>query len=251
MQEKQLEKGIGQRLKELRRALGLSQKEFGEKIGKTFRAIQNYEGEQRTPDETTLRLIEMLFNVNPGWLRYGRGEMFVNATKKEESIGARIKRLRHVLGLSQRQLAEELGMHIITISRYEREEWKPSSKFIDLLREKFKVNPLWLLTGEGNMFLGSENLLPNSLSLEALVESLTTEMLIEILAEKLFAESLQGEKIEDSLERRLKGYTLQRLRASCEMIKGELMLQLAILESSRKERFSTVCEQSDETNNQH
>jgi len=69
-------KGIGKRLKELRQVLGLSQKEFGERIGRSWRAIQNYEAEQRVPDETTLKLIEVLFNVNPEWLREGKGKPF-------------------------------------------------------------------------------------------------------------------------------------------------------------------------------
>ena len=70
---------IGQRIKELRKMLGLSQKEFAEKIGKSLRAVQNWEYGQRTPDESTLKLIAKEFNVNEEWLKTGEGEMFVEA----------------------------------------------------------------------------------------------------------------------------------------------------------------------------
>ena len=70
---------IGQRIKELRKMLGLSQKEFAEKIGKSLRAVQNWEYGQRTPDESTLKLIAREFNVNEEWLKKGVGEMFVKA----------------------------------------------------------------------------------------------------------------------------------------------------------------------------
>jgi len=76
-----MENEVGKRIKILREALNLTQKEFAGKIGRTVRAIQRYESGQRSPDETTLRLIEQTFNVNPEWLRKGKGEMFL---QKEE-----------------------------------------------------------------------------------------------------------------------------------------------------------------------
>ncbi len=80
-----MDNGLGKRIKVLREALKLTQKEFAKRIGKTERAIQRYEAEQRTPDETTLRLIEQTFSVNPEWLRHGKGEMF---KQKNEEFGA-------------------------------------------------------------------------------------------------------------------------------------------------------------------
>jgi len=77
---------IGQRIKELRKMLRLSQKEFAEKIGKSLRAVQNWEYGQRTPDESTLKLIAREFNVNEEWLKTGEGEMFVGVPAEEEGI---------------------------------------------------------------------------------------------------------------------------------------------------------------------
>lgn len=70
-------KGVGKRLKLLRETLGLTQEEFGEKIGRTKGAISAYEKGERKPDKTTLMLIEKVFNVNPDWLLKGEGDMFL------------------------------------------------------------------------------------------------------------------------------------------------------------------------------
>ncbi|ACO03934.1 MAG TPA: XRE family transcriptional regulator [Persephonella sp.] len=79
---------IGQRIKQLRKMLGLSQREFAEKIGKSLRAVQNWEYEQRTPDESTLRLISQTFGVNLDWLKTGEGEMWV---KDQDKSGVSIE----------------------------------------------------------------------------------------------------------------------------------------------------------------
>jgi putative transcriptional regulator len=48
--------------------------------------------------------------------------------------GAQIKELRKSLGYTQARLAEEVGLTPNTIARYERDELKPSSPVLKLLR---------------------------------------------------------------------------------------------------------------------
>jgi putative transcriptional regulator len=48
--------------------------------------------------------------------------------------GAEIKNLRKALGYTQARLAEEIGVTANTIARYEREELKPSSPVLKLLK---------------------------------------------------------------------------------------------------------------------
>ena len=67
---------IGQRIKKLREALNLTQVAFAEKLGRSKRSIQEWESGRSEPSERILRLIEQTFNVNPSWLREGKGEMF-------------------------------------------------------------------------------------------------------------------------------------------------------------------------------
>jgi transcriptional regulator with XRE-family HTH domain len=76
---------IGERLKLLRRKLGLTQVKFAEKLGRSKRSIQEWESGRNEPSERVLRLIEQTFSVNPEWLREGKGEMFL--PKKKELTG--------------------------------------------------------------------------------------------------------------------------------------------------------------------
>ena len=67
---------VGQRIKELRKMLGLSQREFAERIGKSLNAIQKWESGDRIPSEPALKLIAKEFGVSEEWLKTGEGEMF-------------------------------------------------------------------------------------------------------------------------------------------------------------------------------
>jgi len=77
---------IGERIKLLRQSLGLTQKEFASKIGIGEKTLRNYESGKFTPKEAVLRAIEQTFNVNPEWLRHGRGEMFSQKEEKQEDV---------------------------------------------------------------------------------------------------------------------------------------------------------------------
>jgi len=69
-------KEIGERIKKLRKHLGLTQEQFGEKIGKAWTTIQRWEaGVVQIPDPA-LKLISKVFGVSYDWLKEGKGEMF-------------------------------------------------------------------------------------------------------------------------------------------------------------------------------
>ena len=65
------------RLKELRKTLGLTQQEFADKIGIQRGTYAKYEIGRNEPIDAVIRLICATFNVNEEWLRNGSGEMFV------------------------------------------------------------------------------------------------------------------------------------------------------------------------------
>lgn len=73
-----------QRIKNIRKAAGLTQEQFGEKIGVGKMAVTYYEGGKRTPTETTIKLICSVFGVNEEWLRNGSGEPYADRSKEEE-----------------------------------------------------------------------------------------------------------------------------------------------------------------------
>lgn len=67
---------IGERIRLIRKQIGLNQTEFGEKIGLKQTAIGLYENNQRGVADRTILLICQTFNVNEEWLRTGDGEVF-------------------------------------------------------------------------------------------------------------------------------------------------------------------------------
>ena len=75
---------IGNRVKNLRKALGLTQKDFGSRIGVKPNTIATYEIDRNAPIDAVLSLICREFGVNEVWLRTGVGEMFRPISREEE-----------------------------------------------------------------------------------------------------------------------------------------------------------------------
>lgn len=69
---------MNNRLKELRKALGLSQKAFAEKLGITDSGLSNLESGKRNLTEQMVISICREFNVNRAWLVEGVGDVFTN-----------------------------------------------------------------------------------------------------------------------------------------------------------------------------
>ena len=67
---------MGDRIRQLRKALGLTQQEFADRIGVKRNTIAQYEIGRNEPIESILSLICREFDVNEEWLRTGSGEIF-------------------------------------------------------------------------------------------------------------------------------------------------------------------------------
>ena len=67
---------IGERIKELRKALGMTQEKFAERIGLKRNSVALIELGRDTSDQTIFAICRE-FRVNEDWLRTGAGEMFV------------------------------------------------------------------------------------------------------------------------------------------------------------------------------
>lgn len=78
---------MNERIKELRKALNLTQQEFADRLNIKRGAIANYEVGRNEPIDAVISLICREFNVNEEWLRDGSGEMF--RAEEESSIVAR------------------------------------------------------------------------------------------------------------------------------------------------------------------
>ena len=93
------------------------------------------------------------------YLSYRRGEKQMTKTKINfdmESIGSRLKEIRHHLNLKQKELAEILNITTVTLSNIEVGNKIPGSDILFILSEVYRVNLAYLMHGEGNMFR-SEN----------------------------------------------------------------------------------------------
>ncbi len=67
---------MNQRFKELRKAIGLTQEEFAERINLSRSYINLIEMGKKIPAERTIKDICRTFKVNYTWLVHGSGEMF-------------------------------------------------------------------------------------------------------------------------------------------------------------------------------
>ena len=172
----------GERVKEIRKVLGLSGEKFGEQLGVSRASISNIEKGKRNLTDQMFLSICREFNVNEEWLRNGSGEMFVKMNhdkqitalvsellKSEEDsfkkrlivgiesevkiMNERIKNLRKTLGFTQQEFAERIGVKRNTIAQYEIGRNEPIDSVVNLICKEYNVNEDWLRNGTGEMFI--------------------------------------------------------------------------------------------------
>lgn len=68
---------MNERIREVRIQLGLSQADFGKRIGITRSSVSKLESNENNPSEQTIKLICREFNVSYDWLTKGVGPMYV------------------------------------------------------------------------------------------------------------------------------------------------------------------------------
>lgn len=77
---------MNERIRELRKALSLTQKEFAEKIGLGQTAVSHLEQSGSNITEQTIKTICMQFSVNEDWLRTGIGNMIQEPDRKQHEF---------------------------------------------------------------------------------------------------------------------------------------------------------------------
>lgn len=77
---------IGSRIKHVRKSSGLTQGEFGSRIGISLSGVSSLEVGKNTPSEQTIRAICSEFSINRDWLVDGIGEMQVQKPLLPEII---------------------------------------------------------------------------------------------------------------------------------------------------------------------
>ena len=75
---------MNERVKQLRKELGLSGEKFGEKIGLKRNSLSQIETGKNSLTEQTILSICREFNVNEEWLRHGTGDMFISMDVEDQ-----------------------------------------------------------------------------------------------------------------------------------------------------------------------
>lgn len=75
---------MGDRLKVLRKKLGLTQQEFADRLGIKRNAVTNYEVGRNDPADMVVSLICREFSVSEKWLRTGEGDMFIQKRREDQ-----------------------------------------------------------------------------------------------------------------------------------------------------------------------
>ncbi len=118
------------RIKVVRKALGLNQTDFGSKIGVKQGTVAAYESGARIPLDSVIVSICREFNVSERWLRTGEGEMFVQLSREEEITKFAMEIIRDPGSEFQRQL-------LTTMARLEPAQWKLMEQMLDqLIRQR-------------------------------------------------------------------------------------------------------------------
>lgn len=120
---------MGERVRELRRALGLSGERFGEKIGVKKSAVSKIEKGLVGLSEQNILAICREFNVSEEWLRSGEGEMFLKLDREME-----IARLTRDLLLEEE---DSFKNKVVTaLAKLTPEQWKVLSDMAEALLKK-------------------------------------------------------------------------------------------------------------------
>ncbi len=102
---------MNQRLKQVRRALNMTQTEFARHLGITQNAYSMIENSVRPLLGKYIKLVAMTFNVNEHWLYTGEGDMFFAASNEKELIRIfqqlDIEKQQHLLLIAKKLLNEQ------------------------------------------------------------------------------------------------------------------------------------------------
>ena len=112
---------LGKRLIELRSALGLTQKEFAQKIRVSEGYIASLERSHRELNSRIIKLISDTFGVNEKWLQNGKGNMFATSGPKNVSLDEVIAIYKQLHPKLQKLVIEQLKV-LLEISRFPKEE---------------------------------------------------------------------------------------------------------------------------------
>ena len=185
---------MNSRIREIRTALGLTQREFAKKIGLQHNAISVMERTNTKIPEYYILAICFRFGASETWLCTGEGEMFAKGGARKSGLpvqeltsslmNTRIREIRQALAISQSEFGEKIGLKQNAVSLMEKPNGRIKEQNIIAICTQFHVNEVWLRTGEGEMFSLEEPLEdPNKKRLVSLFQKLTPPFRYRLLSD--------------------------------------------------------------------
>jgi transcriptional regulator with XRE-family HTH domain len=150
-----------------------------------------------------------------------------------KEIGKRVQQVREYFNLTRKQFIQIIKVDLSTVSRIETGKQGPSEVFLDALLARLLINPDWVKTGEGEMFITSEEHMANGMKILGALKY--GQGLLRILNDPQFSELQSivaiGDEIKESIDPKLAAYLqyiLDKWHQGDETVRGWLMIQLGI-----------------------
>ena len=118
---------MNERIKEIRKTLGLTQQAFADKIGVKRNTVALYELGESGISDSVIKLICREFHINETWLRTGEGEMQKELSREAE-IGAFLADVFEDDDDFRRSFVSALA-------KLDVNDWKKISEFIDSIKK--------------------------------------------------------------------------------------------------------------------
>lgn len=149
--------------------------EFAVLTGVSRTTAENIKTGKADPKFKLLTNIVKMLPVSKDWLFFGRGKPFtvddISSCKKrnkkkydpiDRKMNRRFAMVRGEADMTQPEFANELGVTKYTITNVETSKNGLNAVIVKKLMEVFNVNPIWFLTGSGNMYLDNKKILKDN-----------------------------------------------------------------------------------------
>lgn len=117
---------MNERIKKLRKILGLSQEAFAERIGLKGSAVSHLENGRRNITSQNINAICREFNVSEEWLLTGSGDMFEEMSRAEKAA--------QIVGAALGSDDDFILNTFIALGQLSPAEWELIKKFVDKIK---------------------------------------------------------------------------------------------------------------------
>lgn len=114
------------RVKELRKSLGLSQEAFGKRIGITKASVSQIENGANSASNATIKCIASEFGISEDWLRNGTGNMYPDLSRAELAA--------NIVGNALNTNDDFILNTFIALGQLTPAEWEVIKKFVEKIK---------------------------------------------------------------------------------------------------------------------